>query len=284
MSSPLIFYVCNECKKMITESNELLFVEEHSSRGFCSEACIEDFYAPISKFVDYKILELRKKLDIEFENIQTLNSHDENYLVEECAKSADEIWAHTNELRDNIYTYIKFKADHYLILICTRYNEEPSFILGLVQTKSKKLLEEFRTGQKIEISDSHSNTEIDEDLKFIEVLENKKSSMIAELLESRKDHDIAFESFSDYESFFSDTLENPDETYEAKDREGDKLISYLKTYLKNNETVYYIIICLKKINEKNNVEVYPVLSFPTIDSDLYLQYRTGECLMSLLKN
>ena len=37
-------YFCHECKKIVQSLSELYFVEENSTNGFCSEACIEQFY------------------------------------------------------------------------------------------------------------------------------------------------------------------------------------------------------------------------------------------------
>jgi len=40
-------YFCTECKKVIPRLDQLLFVDGNSSKGFCCEECIEDFYRPL---------------------------------------------------------------------------------------------------------------------------------------------------------------------------------------------------------------------------------------------
>ena len=39
-------FFCSQCKKVVHELEQLLFVENDSPIGFCAESCIEKFYEP----------------------------------------------------------------------------------------------------------------------------------------------------------------------------------------------------------------------------------------------
>ena len=46
-----LFY-CQNCKKITTHLESLLFVEDQSPRGFCSEKCIEQNYQHLVDYFD----------------------------------------------------------------------------------------------------------------------------------------------------------------------------------------------------------------------------------------
>ena len=60
-------YICNQCKKLISDIEELLFVEENSPRGFCSEKCIEGFYTPLFNHFENAVKKYREELKLEDE-------------------------------------------------------------------------------------------------------------------------------------------------------------------------------------------------------------------------
>ena len=53
-------YYCNHCKSFIDELEDLLFVEEGNSKGFCSENCIEKFYQHLVEFFEERDKEYRE--------------------------------------------------------------------------------------------------------------------------------------------------------------------------------------------------------------------------------
>ena len=126
----------------------------------------------------------------------------------------------------------------------------------------------------------------EEDFIFMQLLENKKSKLLAELLEKRKDDDISFEDFMLYEYCFPETLETPDEVFESLDNEGDSFYVYIKSFIKETENYFYIISCLKRKNKEESpeVNVFPVLAFPTNDLDLYSEFRSGKRIAAHMKN
>lgn len=279
-------YVCNECKKVIDEASDLLFVEEGSSRGFCSEECIEDFYTPYMNFFEKKVLDIRTELNLVDEVVE--NFDNDQLLVDEVAANPDQIYKSQNELKEEIYIYIKYHHGFYSVVICTVFNETPSFIFSLVKTKSKRLVEALTFGEQQDIRTMAISEEaIVEDTQFIELLESKKSHLLGDILSQRKDSDIPFEDFNLYDSYLEETLTNPDEIFEKKDREGDRLTHFLKSFVdKKYGSFFYVVIGMKKVtNQESGEELfYPILSFPTNDMGLFKDFRVGERIHGLIKN
>lgn len=283
LNKPL--YYCCECKAILPDLQSLFFVEEKSPKGFCSENCIEDFYGPLIAHFEKTERELRIKLKLENEDC--------NANIDDILANPTEVWKLSNELDEEIFSYIKRFDDFWGIVICKVYNNEASFVFLSTCTRSKELLAELRFGH-LENTESNKATDSNlddsefspEDFNFMQLLENKKSSLLADLLTKRKEKDIAFESFSDYEFCFSETLENPDEVFENKDRDGDTFFNYIKSYVLKNESYFYIISCLKRNEnaESNEVNVFPVLAFPTNDLSLYADFRLGKRISAHINN
>lgn len=283
MISKLHPYYCTECKKILEDVEDLLFVEEGSSKGFCSEECIEDFYIPLMKYYEESIHNLRADHNIIENNVTTIDN--DQMLVDEVSNFPDEIYRSTNDIKEEVFTYIKFHHQFYSIVLCTVFNETPAFILAYVKTKSKKMVDLFRVGEKIDVRVAPLNeNKLMEDAQFIEELESKKSQLLGTILSERSSNDIPFEDFLKYDPFLNDTMDNPDEIFEEKDHFGDRLLYYLKTFVDHHFGIFfYIVICMK--NKDANEEVlYPILSFPTNDYALYNQYRHGDKKLAVIKN
>ena len=260
-------YCCTECKKIVSTLPELLFVEENSTKGFCSEECIEFFYSSLLKYYEEVLYKLRTKLDLQNESIHfELSEHD---LIEEVIRAPSEIWCTQNELHEEVFSYIKHFNQASVIVLCTVLNTEPSFIFLSTKTCSQKLISEFRFGERL-VTTTEASAE-----EMILDLESKKSYLIADLLSKRLDHDIPFEDFPTYEYCLDSTLEAPDEVFEFKDREGDLLQTSIKSFSNKSKNFFYIIISFNNMN---------VLSFPTEDMNLYAEFRMGKQVSSNLKN
>lgn len=288
-------YYCSECKTILDSLKNLLFVEENSSKGFCSEACIEDFYMPLIRHFESIELNVRTKLGLVGLNEEKIDSIlSERELLEDILLAPDELWKVENELSEDVYTYVKHYSAFSGIVICKVYAGEASFIFLSTKTTSRSFLEEICAGSRIEnISKTHSLENIDssndfndEDYNFMQLLESKKSKLLAELLEKRKEDDISFEDFSLYESCFTEVIETPDEVFEQKDNEGDSFFIYIKSYVVEEENYFYIISCLKRKVDSGSedISVFPVLAFPTNDIELYYEFRTGKKIAGHLKN
>ncbi len=280
--------------------DDLLFIDEQSHKGFCSEECIEDFYFPLIKHFEMIEHSLRRKHNLTNElPVGTIIEAD---MVEEVLESPSEVFRQTNELNETFYHFIKHYTGFSVVVISSVYRKEASFVFLATRTKSQALLMEFRYGEMMndwgteeesEISvelepdeafvDNHDEHD-DEDMIFIQLLESKKSNLLAEILMNRKDNDIPFEDYTGYESCFQETLDMPDEVFEKKDKEGDMIFTYIKEFSRGTETFYYIVTCLKRIMEGENVNVYPILALPTIDLEMWQEFRGGTRLSGPLKN
>jgi hypothetical protein len=267
VSSLNSLYYCSECKKVFPTLDKLLFVEENTVKGFCSEECIEFFYSPMLKHYEELLYAYRTQLNLQDESIHfEISDHD---LIEEVIRSPSEIWRNENDLHEELFSYIKHFIKGSVVILCTVLNAEPAFIFLITKTSSQNLLSKFRIGER---QTTETDNGIDE---LILDLESKKSYLLADLLSKMNDSDIPFEDYSLFEYCLSETQSSPDETFECKDREGDLLTTTIKSFSKNNIDFFYIIISFKNMI---------IFSFPTKDMNLYAEYRSGKQIFSNLKN
>lgn len=279
--------------------DDLLFIDEYSHKGFCSEECIEDFYFPLIKHYEMAEHSLRSKHKLLNElPPQTIIKA---AIVDDVLSHPDEVFRQSNELQETFYHFIKKYSGHFVVVIASAYRKEASFVFLATQTKSQALIGEFRYGERVvDWDDDEISVEIepdegmvnefdedsdeDEDMIFIQLLESKKSNLLAEILMKRRETDIPFEDYTGYEFCFQETLDSPDEVFEKKDKEGDVIFTYIKSFSRGNETFYYIVTCLKRIMEGENVNVYPILALPTQDLEMCQEFRGGTRLSGPLKN
>lgn len=280
-------------KKILESVEDLLFVEESSPRGFCSENCIEDFYSPL--FLHYEKMEKELRKEMKIENEACLKLLEKNELVDKLFAAPMEIHHCMNELEEEIYSFIgKFPQekgkDVWLLALCYIYEARPSFVFLLSATQNTKFVDKFRIGTPVEDISEFLN--MDENIpsgdpkEILETVEQKKSSMLAEILEERSPHDIPIEDFAHYEEFFQPTIENPDEVFSCEDAEGDTLYTYIKAHDKSGVSFYYFIVCFNfasNPNEKTE-SLLPVLSFPSLDADIYKKHSKGDKISGNLKN
>ena len=281
--------------------DDLLFIDETSNKGFCSEVCIEDFYIPLIKH--YEVIEesLRAKHGLLKEECASLVIDPD--MLESVLINPSEVFRQKNDLNEALYYFIKHYFDFSIIIVSTVYEKEASFVFLTLRTKSEALINEFRCGEAVtdwrdEIYDPEDNDingplekdnddNEDEDVIFIQLLESKKSKLLGDILMKRKDSDVPFEEFSGYDTCFQETLDFPDEVFEKKDNEGDVLFSYIKAFSRGQRTednFFYIVTCLKRKLDSENVNVYPILGLPTTDMELCQEFRGGHQLSGPLKN
>jgi hypothetical protein len=183
-----------------------------------------------------------------------------------------------------------------MAVLCFILDGQVSFILGAWSSANTDFIEEFRIGEKVEdissilgkarSSQDEGVHEIEVDHETIMLVERKKSSMLAVLLEERSPADIPVESFPMYESYFNTTMEAPDEIYQAKDKEGDEILTYVKAHDREGVSFFYLVLCLKyRSNWSQGSEtVLPIFAFPTVDGEICNYYRKGQLINGALKN
>lgn len=281
----------------------MLFVEEGTPRGFCCEKCIESFYAPIVLHLEQ--LEKRYRTELGLSQEPCLNllhspkgEDEENawsILMDQTIQSPDEIFRSENKLKEEHFYLIKhFKKDGFgkfsMIVVCFLFDHQVSFILAATVTSSEKMINRYRLGEKVKMEISSTEKEgiskIDVDPEIMEILDNKKSAVLADMIEERSPADIPIESFSLYDEYFVPTLEGPDEIFLHQDKDGDEIYTYIKAHDREGISFYYVIMCLKYQSNMTNAQdtVLPIIAFPTVDGEQYRSYRKGTLISGHLKN
>lgn len=281
-------FFCESCRKIVNDISQLYFVEENSDRGFCSEECIKDFYRPIMKFLEQEETVFRKELNLEDEE-HLLHLFGKEKLLENAISNPDEKWLLVNDVDQKFITHF-YKFSHegiqtFLILICTYIEDEPSFVYYRTITQEKDLIAKYQREFLLEVEEENKLTSQESEIptEFFEMLETKKSSLLAEHLVLRKESDITFEEFYHYEKFLESTMKSPDEVYQIEDDEGDDLYVYIKSFLELDKTFFYIVLAYKYKSKKDSVFV-PALGFPSNDKELYPHYAKGISLKDQIKN
>lgn len=293
-------YYCNHCKKFLPELEDLLFVEEGNNRGFCSEGCIEKFYQHLVDYFESREKDYREELSLNQEDC--LQFVGKPKLMELALASPQEIWHSKNQLQEEYFNFIRRVSENghepfYLIVTCLIFDNKPSFILAATATRDAKLLEKYKTESKLEGRVSSTNEENSEEIvegfqtveieeELLESIELKKSQLLANLLEERSPSDVPFERFDLYDAYIEETLQHPDEVYESKDDEGDTLLTYIKAHELNGTSFYYFCVCMKYGKElKEGIEtLLPILTFPSLDGEIYEIYKKGIKVTGALKN
>ncbi len=290
-------YFCGQCKKLFPKLADLLYVENEGQVGFCSEACIEKFYTPWVDHFEGLEKKWREENHLGDEDILEVVGHP--VFMDQLLRRPSEVYLKIFEGGDHIYSFIThIEDDKYgefsMMCLCLTYDNQPSFILSASATREDGLLKHFRWGEKMKDPKKFHSTgdksgpketiEIDE--STMQEVELKKSSYLAQLLEERSPADIPVESFSLYESYFEPTMMEPDEIFSRKDEEGDIIYTYIKAHDREGISFYYFIVCLRleKGFEENKDALVPIISFPSVDGDIYRTYREGELISGNLKN
>lgn len=289
-------YYCNHCKTFIEKLEDLLFVEDDNSKGFCSEDCIEKFYQHLVEYFEDRDKEFREDLSLVDEDC--LKFVGKPKLMELVLASPNEVWRNTNDLKEEYFHFIRKVSEKgcepfSLITTCLIFENKPSFILAVTATRSEHLIGLYQSGLIVDKpigleapsgEEGFQSVEVDEEL--IESIELKKSIFLAGLLEERSPSDIPFEKFNMYDEFIEKTLQEPDEVFLDTDDEGDKVLTYIKAHELNGTSFYYFCLCMKyEAPEREGMEtLLPILTFPSLDGELYEYYKKGTKLTGALKN
>jgi len=289
-------YLCNCCRKEIVDLPDLLFVENDSSRYFCSENCIEKFFTPLVSH--YNALEdnLRREVGVTKDNDSTaLDYLGDSAVMDRLLYTPTEIWVDRNVAGEEVYHFLSLiegvdNGPLYGVVVALVREFSPSFILSATVTKSLELFNKYRLGMKIDDISSYLKrggeqiSEMALDEEIFNSVERLKSELLATHLELRSENDVPYEDFYLYEECLSKTMENPDAVYYHQ-LHGQELLSYMKSGSGKHGAFFYIVICLRLADDaaENNL-VVPVFSFPTIDGDLYQQFCEGTQVFGDIKS
>ena len=290
MSKKLFF--CENCRIKVEDVTTLQFVEENSDRGFCSESCILEFYRPFMSFFEDEEDDLREKLGLQHED-QYLDITSNKHYLNTCLSSPNEVWSYETDLGQVFYTHIlpinQNGENLFFILICSYVEDSPSFVFYRTASSSIDFVNFYRKDDKVEFSEisteSYSNDEQDIDLsnEILEELELKKSQLLANILTARSESDIPLEDFISYDKYLSETIDSADDVFEYDDEEGDRINTFIKSYYVDNISFFYIVLT-KQYKVEDEINVLPIIGFPSNDQNVYLEFSRGKKLNSTLKN
>ncbi|TDJ07189.1 MAG: hypothetical protein E2O68_03920 [Deltaproteobacteria bacterium] len=281
------YYYCNKCGKIFDNSEDILFVEDDSPRGFCSESCIETFFRPMVRLFEKIEENLRAKYNLQEE--ESLKYLEFPNFLDELLKKPQEIWALENNLQEKYYfIFSSFKdrkgKDFYLVSICLFYQNRPSFLFLVTATYSEEFIAEFRAGVKLNKNlPMLPATRDAKEAELLGMVERKKTFLLTELLKLRDNNDISFYEFSEFESFVDPTIDGPDEVYSFIDEAGDKIRTYIKAFHSDQGAFYYYVLCLKT-GKKSDKGLIPIFSFPSRDGKIYRKFSQGSLVSGNLKS
>ncbi len=288
-------FFCHYCHDAIENASKVLLIEEENNRSFCSEECILHFYTPRNDYFEKLDLKMREELSVSDPDWVFKYKESEKH-IKKTLEEPDEVWEQENDLGEVYMTHLKKfsvkEKPFWFLIICFYFQDGPSFIFFQSVTTSIELLDFYRvdSDEELEVEMEQTEDEIEASIdvppEVLETVELKKSTFLAHLLESRSEEDIDYEKFPRYETNTVSTLEEPDEIFKYNDEEGDTLLTYVKSYQKDKQNFFYIVICMKvDMRESANEEVLiPIVSFPSQDKDLYIKYAHGERISGNIKN
>jgi hypothetical protein len=288
------FYYCYECKKSVDKLEDLLFVEAGSTRSFCNEKCIEKYFKPITDDLEKTEKSFRKKYALETEKcLEYLNDIS---IMESVMTAPDEMWCLENGIKEEVFSFIKKielenKNPFYVVVLCSIFDTYPGYVLLSTVTESKFLMEEFRIGEEVDIEEHFSENLIEDGSMSIsnnevEIIDKKKSTILERHIDNLSIADIPVDKYELYEEYLETTMEDPDQVFKRNDDDGDTLFTYIKAYDKQGVSFYYFVVCMKLDMEGEEGEevIVPILTFPSVDGDLYRLYHEGEQVSGPLKN
>lgn len=263
---------CQSCRRPLVSDEKIVYVEESAARYFCSEKCIRGYYDPMAEYYRKQMMEIRDPHDISEADFAEYESY-----APLCISNPDETFVDATEFGETItYFLANFTNEggkFTYIVACFCMEEEPTYILLSFPTRDKKLVEEFRRGEKIErapeddeVTEPEVNAVLNEDF-----LAGQGNAIEEEMLRHRDSKDISPDEFEEYVHLVDQTIENPDEVWELQD-EGENPILTLIT--QHEENLHYVVICT--FDASGGQESWRVIySFPTRDPSLVQRYRRG---------
>ena len=269
---------------MLTSSQFLITLEQYPNQYYCSKSCCEDFlYSLKGQWKNY-LKNILNEENIDEDEVSFLTPKE----IELALKDPDQIYSMSNEFNEEVIVVIKEHQYAYYLVVGVFDNHTLLETFVSLKTTHTALLNYFSHGTKIgqlDFVQKYYDVQKEERgqkeaallEEFIETLENKKSTMLAELLGLVSNEDIQIEDYVFYEPYFNQALNYPDEVFEIKDNEGD-VLNYLISshYDKNGKMFFYVISTLKKKNESGQERIFPILGFPTRDHHLLSFYRRGK--------
>lgn len=265
---------CQSCRALMGSDDKIVYVEEDSNRFFCSEKCIRSYYDPMAEHYRKQMLELRNPHDIP----ETDFSKYESYAPL-CLSNADEVWMEENDNGETVYYFLANFTNEggrfSYVVMCFCLEMEPTYILLSFPTRDKKLCEEFRRGQKLELVEEGEEIQQEPEMNPVlseDVLSRQGRAIEEDMLRHRSPTDIPQKEFEEYSHLLESTIENPDEVWELQDEKANTLLTLIA---QEGDSLYYIVICTYDPSAGSHESWRVIYSFPTNDPSMVQRYRRG---------
>jgi len=270
---------CHKCRKAMTADDQIVYVEEGANRFFCSERCIRDYYDPMADY--YKAIHIgtRDPHDIPEADFTKYESY-----APLCLTNPDEVWLEENENGENYYYFLANFTDQggrfSYVVMCFCLELEPTYLLLSFPTRDKKMVEAFRRGKQLELTEEEeeakvSETEITDALKE-SFLAKQGNAIEEEMFRYRADTDIPRTEFDEHSHLLEETIENPDEVWELQDEKNNTILTLIN---QQDEQLHYVVICTLDVSGTEGAQGQEswrvIYSFPTNDQALVQRYCRG---------
>lgn len=264
---------CQSCRHPLNPDEKIVYVEESANRYFCSEKCIRSYYDPMAEYYRRQMLEIRDPHDISEGDFTDYESY-----APLCLSNPDEVWVDTTEFGETISYYLANFTNEggkfTYVVACFCLEDEPTYILLSFPTRDKKLAEEFRRGEKLELKEEDEEVAEPEVSPVLaeDFLARQGNAIEEEMLRHRDPSDIPHKEFEEYLHLVDQTIENPDEVWELQDEGDNPLLTLISQH---EENLHYVVICT--FDSSQGQESWRVIySFPTRDPALVQRYRRGQ--------
>ena len=271
---------CVRCKKIITEVDQALFVEEEVGRYFCSEPCIVGFFTP-----EIEKLEREYGRNVSANELSSDERETYSHLRWMTLENPGEIWKEKMKSGDDRFTLItEYHPDHqsvWAVAICLKLRGDPSFLYLAFVTSDRHLVDVFRRGGPVRTqvplkgkTESEEESDMNEPTETARLAEpwTEADSIHANLIKARKAHDIPNEDFGFYQKCLEETLQSPNELWSFFPKTTKRIYHFLKLY-DHEESFWYVVIA-KDTPDETQIEI--VDAFPTRDETLLDLCRHGK--------
>jgi hypothetical protein len=264
---------CQGCRHPLDPDEKIVYVEESGNRYFCSEKCIRSYYDPMAEHYRQLMVQIRDPHDISEADFATYESY-----APLCLSNPDEIWADHTEFGETVYFYLANFTNEggkfTYIVACFCLEDEPTYILLSFPTRDKKLAEEFRRGEKLELKEEDEEASEPEVSPVLaeDFLARQGNAIEEDMLRHRAHDDVPQAEFEEFVHLVDQTIENPDEVWELQDEGDNPLLTLISQH---EESLHYVVICT--FDASQGQESWRVIySFPSRDPALVQRYRRGQ--------
>jgi hypothetical protein len=275
-------YQCHQCEQKITGYQNLYTCELKDKSHFCSKSCLNHYFVPHRKYFN------RDSLGI---NILPLSP---SSLTVEGIKVSEVFLQSPWEADTKASIYQNENCYYFKIEILNKFNH-PIYVLtegtALEINFIHQYLGQFMVNRKqkeAEADDDASMADSEEFFISTELslkLDQMRSELLADFLKNRSKGDIGPETHDLYAPYLTQTMEHPDEMFEANLTKKNSCLLQIFCkqipigFLPSDQAGFtYIVICYL-LNQENDDEdpVYlPLLSFPTRDRNLIQHYQSHQ--------